>query len=298
MNKFILILTAFGFFSLSCGTGKKVVTQTEFKTIAVAETPKEKIIEAIPPSPVTVEKIEEKIKEVEEEVLVPVKPVKEILIEKSTEAFNHNLWNDLLQKHVSNQGNVNYKGFKEDRTQLKAYLDELASNLPKESWTKDDKMAYWINVYNAYTVKLILDNYPTTSIKDIKDPWGQRFFKLGSKWYNLNEVEHQILRKMGDARIHFAIVCASVSCPTLENKAFTATDLDKQLTVAAKRFLLDETKNNISEDKVKLSKIFKWFAKDFKQNSSLASFLSKYSGVDISEKVKISYNTYDWNLNE
>jgi hypothetical protein len=103
---------------------------------------------------------------------------------------------------------------------------------------------------------------------------------------------------MNEPRIHFAIVCASVSCPKLQNKAFTASDLDDQLTNATKEFLSDPSKNNLSKDSVELSKIFKWFSKDFKQGQSLIDFLSKYSDIIISPKASISYKDYDWNLNE
>jgi len=177
-------------------------------------------------------------------------------------------------------------------------LNQLASNIPQDSWTREDKLAYWINVYNAFTVKLIIDNYPTTSIKDIKDPWSKRFFKLGNKPYSLNDVEHKILRKMDEPRIHFVIVCASVSCPKLENRAFSATNLEEQLIKATKGFLADSSRNNITQDRLKISKIFKWFTKDFKQNGSLVDFINTYTDIDINKNAKISYNDYDWNLNE
>ena len=169
--------------------------------------------------------------------------------------------------------------------------------MPNDTWKKEDKLVYWINAYNAMTVDLILRNYPLQSIKDIKDPWEQRLWKLGDKWYNLEEIEHQILRKMDEPRIHFAIVCASFSCPKLQNEAFTASNLEAQLTNATKEFLSDKNRNNISENDLKLSKIFKWFKKDFEQNGSLIDFLNRYSGISISEKVNKSYLDYNWDLN-
>ena len=178
-------------------------------------------------------------------------------------------------------------------------MEQLANNTPQDDWTREDKLAYWINVYNAFTVKLIIDNYPVKSIRSIGAPWGKRFFSLGGEKYNLNEVEHKILRKMGEPRIHFAIVCASISCPKLKNKAYTANDLEAQLTSATEEFLTDETKNNLTENKVKISKIFRWFDKDFKQNNqTIISFINKYVPIDIAEDAKISFNSYDWKLNE
>ncbi|MFH6959564.1 DUF547 domain-containing protein [Flavobacterium aquidurense] len=212
--------------------------------------------------------------------------------------INHSKWNTLLQKHVSNKGNVDYKGFQKDADELKSYLDELAKNVPTKSWTKNAVLAYWINTYNAFTVKLILDNYPTKSIKDISDPWGKKFFTLGTKKYSLEEIEHEILRKMDEPRIHFAINCASFSCPNLSNEAYTSATLDKQLTDAAKSFIADKTKNTITKDKVVISKIFDWFSGDFKKKGSVIDFLNQYSTLKINPNAKISYKEYNWKLNE
>jgi hypothetical protein len=213
-------------------------------------------------------------------------------------AFNHNSWNDLLIKYVSNNGHVNYNRFKTDRKELTNYISMLAKNTPNDSWSKEEKLAYWINAYNALTIDLILRNYPIKSIKDIKNPWQQRIWKLGDKWFNLEDIEHQILRKMDEPRIHFAIVCASVSCPKLQNEAYIAEKLESQLSKATSEFLSDSTKNNISKDDLQLSKIFQWFSNDFKQNSSLINFLNKYSTIEISENAKIKFKDYNWNLND
>jgi len=217
----------------------------------------------------------------------------------SAQGFNHDVWNTLLQKHVSDQGNVNYKGFKADKTKFNSYLKLLSETPPQDAWSKDETLAYWMNVYNAFTVKLILDNYPTKSIKDIDGPWNQRFIKIGAKWYTLNDVEHKIIRKMDEPRIHFALVCAAVSCPRLYNKAFTAKDLESDFVLLTKEFLNDPSKNELSENEIKLSKIFKWYGGDFKtKDTSLIDFLNKYSDVTISDKAKKSYKDYNWTLNE
>jgi len=148
------------------------------------------------------------------------------------------------------------------------------------------------------TIDLILRNYPVISIKDIQNPWKQRIWKLDNKDYNLEEIEHQILRKMNEPRIHFAIVCASVSCPKLQNEAYTASNIESQLTNVTKEFLADSVKNNISEQYLELSKIFQWFSKDFKQNGSLIDFLNQYTSIEISENAKIKFKDYNWSLNE
>ncbi|EPR73857.1 Uncharacterized protein DUF547 [Winogradskyella psychrotolerans RS-3] len=215
-----------------------------------------------------------------------------------TEAFDHAIFNALLKKHVSENGNVNYKSIKSESKTFQRYIDLLKLHQPNDDWTKNDKLAYWINAYNALTIDLILRNYPTKSIKDIKDPWDQRLWKFGNTWQNLNDIEHEILRKMNEPRIHFAIVCASVSCPKLQNTAFTASNLDQQLTDATKEFLADTSKNELSKDNIKISKIFRWFKDDFEQNGSLIDFLNKYSDITISESTKKSYTDYNWNLND
>jgi hypothetical protein len=212
---------------------------------------------------------------------------------------DHSIWDNLLQKHVSEEGHVNYKGFKASKTEFYSYLEMLSKNAPEESWSKDDTLAYWMNVYNAFTVKLILDNYPTKSIKDISGPWSHRFIKIGEKWYTLNDVEHRIIRKMDEPRIHFALVCAAVSCPRLYNKAFTAKNLEADLELLTKGFLSDTSKNEFSKNSIKISKIFKWYGGDFKNDGKdVIDFLNQYANVKISSKAKKSYKDYNWALNE
>ena len=289
--KYLSLILIVLFASSSCCATKHIKEDAQKKVIQV-ENPKTpeppKVVETIieTPTPVTKEVVE-----VEE-----TRP--ESIVEKPQEVFDHSAWNNLLQKYVSNEGKVNYKGFKTDYATLKKYIKSLSENTPTENWTKVEKLAYWINAYNALTVDLILRNYPVKSIKDIDKPWEQRLWKLGKKWYNLEDIEHQILRKMHEPRIHFAIVCASYSCPRLQNEAFTASKLEAQLTNATKGFLADSKRNNISANSIKISKIFSWFAKDFKQNGSLIDFLNKYSEITISQNARKSYKDYNWNLNE
>ena len=204
----------------------------------------------------------------------------------------------MLKKHVTIDGKVNYKGFKADENELKDYINYLGTHSPHDTWTKEEQLAYWINAYNALTVDLIIRHYPVKSIKYIKNPWEQRLWKLGDKWHNLDEIEHQILRKMNEPRIHFAIVCASFSCPKLQNEAFEASKIEEQLSKVAKEFLSDTNRNEISENSLKLSKIFQWFSKDFKQNGSVVDFINIYTDIDITPKAKISYKNYNWDLNE
>ena len=281
---YTLLVIFSGFVSLGCGTTK---TPPATKTATVYSTEKTSVPNKTPFDISQKKVIDSTAKKV---LITEVEIV-------TTKPSIHKTWSILLQKHVNKNGDVDYQGFKKDIDSLNSYLGTLEKNIPSETSSREQKLAYWINVYNAFTVKLILNNYPLKSIKDIKKPWSQRFFKLGEKWYNLNEVEHKILRKMNEPRIHFAIVCASVSCPKLQNKAFEEATLEEQLQDATRTFLNDATKNTITSQKLEISLIFKWFAKDFKQKGSIIDFIKPYTEEEIPENVKITYQKYNWQLN-
>lgn len=287
---------------VSCAGSKKVVTSNDNTTSthkkdnksldSIIETPSDTI--SIKDSLNVGSQIEEAKNEEE-----PKEETSEVESKSSNQL--HQTWNELLTDYVSDEGNVDYKSFKKNRQKLLDYINNLSSIRSKdtfESLSKNEKLAYWINAYNALTIDLILRHYPLKSIKDIKDPWDQRFWKLGDKWYNLNEIEHHILRKMNEPRIHFAIVCASFSCPKLKNEAYTSENLDEQLTEATKTFLTDDKRNSISRDHLELSKIFQWFAKDFKLDGSIIDFLNKYLDIKISDKAKKRFKDYNWDLND
>ena len=220
---------------------------------------------------------------------------------------SHELWDSLVQKYAFKNGKVDYEGFIQDSIQLNNYLTLLKNNHPNDNnWSEKEQLAYWINAYNAFTVKLIVDHYPVKSIKDIKkglpfinSVWDIKFIKIEGATYDLNNIEHSTLRKKYDEpRIHFAINCASVSCPNLRNEAYTSKRLEEQLTEQAHLYLSDTSKNKITKDKIELSSIFSWFRKDFKKNGSLIDFLNKYTPLQIDENAEIDYLDYDWNLNE
>lgn len=274
----------------ACSGSKRVVENNANKTesVSITENDSVKIIESS-------NEIERPLNS-QDDKNIP-KEANSVNIQEDSSGI-HIIWNNLLAKHVSDKGLADYKGFKSDWSILKAYFIHLNDNIPNLESSKEEKLAYWINAYNAFTIDLILKNYPLKSIKDIKDPWEQRLWKLGNKWYNLDDIEHQILRKMNEPRIHFAIVCASYSCPKLQNEAFKASMLNEQLNKATKAFLNDSERNNISKEKLELSKIFQWFGKDFKQKGSLIDFLNIYSEKEIAEDAKISFKKYNWDLNE
>lgn len=220
----------------------------------------------------------------------------------------HEIWDGLLKKHVGKDGMVNYKGFLRDSAELNRYLRLLETAHPSDkNWSREEQMAYWINAYNAYTVQLIVRNYPTQSIKDIKrgvafvnSVWDIKFIKIQGFTYDLNNIEHNILRPVfKDARIHAAVNCASYSCPKLLNEAFTAKRLEEQLEASMRDFVNDPLRNQITADKAKVSEIFKWFKGDFERDAgSVRKYLNKYSKVKIADNTEIGHLDYQWALNE
>ena len=224
--------------------------------------------------------------------------------------MSHQAWTVLLKKYVNEDGLVDYKGFIKDKAALQSYLDMLSANPPAKDWPKDDQIAYWLNAYNAFTVKLIVDHYPVKSIKDlgakhqiifINTPWDKKFFKIGGKTMTLNRIEHRILRQeFREPRIHFALNCASMSCPKLRREAYDGAKLDEQLTDQAKDFLRDKSRNEVNATKPRLSAIFDFYGKDMRKWSgkSVIGFINMYSPVQIKEDADVEYLDYDWSLNE
>lgn len=213
------------------------------------------------------------------------------------------IWNTLLQKHVTEKGLVNYQSFKKDTEKLTTYLAYLNKTQPRKTWSASKTKAFWINAYNAYTIHIILENYPLTSILNIKqngkNAWEIPLAKVGGNTYTLNHIEHEILRKKyKDPRIHAGVNCASISCPSLPNQAFTEKNIDKLLTIGIQRFVNDSERNTISKSKVALSQIFNWFKDDFTQQGDLITFINKYSKIKVAKNATISYKKYNWNLNK
>ena len=220
----------------------------------------------------------------------------------------HKTWDTLLQKYVKN-GHVNYKGFARDVKLLDSYLEKL-DKTDVSSFSREEKLAFWINAYNAFTVKLILNHYPVKSIRKISRPWNRRIWKAAGNTLSLDDIEHKILRKeLREPRIHFAIVCASIGCPNLQSFAFTGDRVNAQLNRAAaeffssrKHFYFEKEDERIT---IFISKIFSWFGEDFGDNKEqkvdfILRFLGKADAEIIKKAstVRMKYLTYDWNLNE
>lgn len=219
---------------------------------------------------------------------------------------DHSIYGQLLNAHVKN-GHVDYGGFKKDEQRLNDYLSLLEQVDPMEL-NHSEKMAFYINVYNAWTIKLIIDNYPgVKSIKELgtlfQSPWKKKFVKVDGNTVTLDYIEHDILRPVfKDPRIHFAVNCASKSCPPLLAEPYTGADLERQLDQAAKEFINDPSNNYIEGRTLYVSRIFKWFNKDFGGN--VLGFVSTYARGDLAKRIerdkaliKIKYLKYDWSLN-
>ncbi len=210
---------------------------------------------------------------------------------------SHDLWHALLQQHVAPSGRVDYPGFQKDMDLLEEYLDRLAAHAPEDDWTRVEKLAYWINAYNAFTVKLVAEHYPVSSIMDINEGkvWEERVITLGGETLTLQEMEDVKLREeIGDPRIHFAINCAALSCPPLYNEAYRPGNVDRLLDERTRAFIRHEGYNFISPNRLELSKIFEWYGSDF---GALIPFLNHYLEHPIEPDASITYRPYNWQLN-
>jgi len=223
---------------------------------------------------------------------------------------SHSLWDGLLQKHVDSAGEVSYKGFIKDSTLLNEYLALLSSHAPDRSvWSKDEQLAYWINAYNAFTIRIVIRNYPVASIKDIagglnipfiSSTWDIKFIEIGGTKLDLNNIEHGIIRKEFDEpRIHFALNCASKSCPQLRREAYAADKLNEQLEKQTIQFINDPMHNTVeSPQKAYVSKLFLWYSGDFKQSGrTVIDYINRYSEQKLDKKASLKYKDYNWSLN-
>ena len=225
---------------------------------------------------------------------------------------DHSALTTILARHVRD-GDVDYRGLAAGRGPFDSYLRSLqAVSASEPTWSRDERMAFWINAYNAFTIRLILDNYPLETIRSIGllpgAAFRKKFIPLGrnGEEISLDTIEHEILReKFRDARIHFAIVCASKSCPALRSEAYRARELTRQLDDAARGFLADPSKNrlDVASKTLHLSPIFKWFREDFERDAgSLEAFVARYTAPNDAErirtaKMRLEFLDYDWSLN-
>jgi len=220
---------------------------------------------------------------------------------------SYSLYGTVLSRYVKN-GLVDYTGLKSEPGGLGLFLEsaERVSKRDFKDWSREERLAFLINVYNARTLRLVIDNYPVKSIKDIgsggKDPWDEPVVKLFGETISLNELENGLIRKgFEEPRIHFALVCAAVGCPPLLDKPYVGDRLDAQLEAQTKKFLSDTWKNSFDERSMtlRLSPIFEWYAADFEAEAgSVPGFLIKYYTGLPTDGFIIVYTEYDWSLND
>lgn len=242
---------------------------------------------------------------------------------------SHALWSDLLKRHVKvaadgRSSRVDYRGLASEAATLNRYLETLTSVPEAEyrSWTRDQRLAFLINAYNAFTVKLVLTRYPELhSIKDLgsflNSPWKKKFFTLLGAERSLDDVEHGLIRSPGtfdEPRIHFAVNCASIGCPMLRADAFVGDHLDAQLEDSVRRFLGDRSRNryDAAKGRLEVSKIFDWYGADFEKGyrgiKSRAQFLAAHADLltdspsvreaILQGRTPVRFLEYDWKLND
>lgn len=226
--------------------------------------------------------------------------------ENNTTTVSHQSWQDLLDAYLIKQGENTLFQYasvtRDDKLKLKDYLYTLTQRDPR-SFNKAEQYAYWVNLYNALTVNLILDNYPIKSITKLGGffsfgPWGDKITKVAGQDLTLNDIEHRILRPIWqDPRTHYAVNCASLGCPNLQPEAFTSANTPILLEQAATEFI-NSNKGALSQsNSVQLSSIFDWFSDDFGSQADLFKHLKRYKPELALDNKKIKFD-YNWDLNE
>lgn len=225
-------------------------------------------------------------------------------------------WDALLKRFVrSSQDGVNrvdYAAFgKSGKTALDKVITDLTA-LPISAYARDEQFAYWVNLYNAVTLKVILDHYPVETIRDVDispglfadGPWDKDLVSVEGESLSLNDIEHRILRPIWqDPRIHYAVNCASIGCPNLAIDAYDGAMLEVMLDAAARAYINDPRGVTITNRKVTVSKIYDWFQEDFGGSTqSVLAHLKRYAAPALAERLNsindIQGTDYDWTLND
>lgn len=226
----------------------------------------------------------------------------------------HGAWDELLSRYLSNHDGitrVDYDAFSDtDRANLDQYIDYLAG-ISVRSLTRDEQRALWINLYNALTVQIVLEHYPTKSIKKIPPsqllplgPWNHELVTVEKQPLTLNDIEHRILRPIWrDPNIHYALVCASIGCPNLSARAFTASNSERMLNRAAVQFVNHPRGVLIHDGRLRVSSIYHWYPEDFGgSDANVIAHLKYYAHAELKKELstirQISSHQYSWALND
>jgi hypothetical protein len=234
----------------------------------------------------------------------------------STMTVDHSAWDKILSTYiVASPDGINRFGYgrvsKSDRQALKVYLAKLQGT-KVTALAAFEQRAFWINLYNALTIDVVLDNYPVKTIRDISlgggffatGPWKKELVAVEGRKLSLDNIEHDILRKVWrDARVHYAVNCASISCPNLMAKAFTGATLDRMLTQGAKAYVNHRRGVNVAGGRLRLSNIFDWYRSDFGSSDAeviahISTFAEPGLKQDLARMKSIAGYDYDWSLNE
>ncbi|WP_416897592.1 MAG: DUF547 domain-containing protein [Minwuia sp.] len=229
---------------------------------------------------------------------------------------DHSVWARFLNRHLSIGGDgiarIGYGAVDAaSRRSLDAYVEAL-THVDPVGLARAAAMTYWINLYNALTVKVVLDHYPVTSIRDIdispglfaNGPWGAKLVRIGGEELSLDDIEHRILRPIWrDPRVHYAVNCASIGCPNLQAEPFTAGRLDAQLDAAARDFINHPRGADFTDDGLTVSSIYEWFADDFGgADEAVIAHLKLYAAPALAARLegvtRIDDDSYDWRLND
>ncbi len=240
-------------------------------------------------------------------------PIWEAQDTASTESVDHTAWSDFLSKYVR-KGDTGAIGVAydeigdDDRARLDEYLASLQAT-PVKSLARDEQLPFWINLYNATTVKVVLDAWPVDSIRDIKSglfsggPWSSQRLTVAGEKISLNDIEHRILRPIWrDPRLHYALNCASVGCPDLLATAFTRANADQLMDEAAHAFVNHPRAARVKDGKLVVSSIYHWFKEDFGgSDDGVLAHLRQYAGVDLTKSLestsRVADHQYDWSIN-
>ena len=231
----------------------------------------------------------------------------------SSATVDHGAWDEFLQTYVrphsSGVNRVAYaKVGRSDQNKLNRYIEQL-TQVPISQFNQDEQLAYWINLYNALTVKVVLDHYPVMSIRDIKSgffsvgPWNKKLATVEGEELTLNDIEHRILRPIWkDPRIHYAVNCASIGCPNLQPVAFTGSTANVLLDKAAREFVNHPRAVSIERGRLVVSSIYVWFQEDFgNSDKGVIEHLQRYSDPGLNDSLSnfmhIAADRYDWSLN-
>lgn len=233
----------------------------------------------------------------------------------STQVIDHAVWNDLLGKYIVDKNGLNLFRYgavsSQDKAALKGYIRSLEKT-PISQYNRDEQRAYWVNLYNALTIRVVLDHWPVDSILDIgispglfsKGPWGKKLLSIEDEAVSLDDIEHRILRPIwNDPRTHYSVNCASMGCPNLAVEAFTAENMERLLEDGARAFINHPRGVKANNGKLVVSSIYVWFKSDFGGNDqSVIEHLRRYADADLVKALagisKIASDQYDWSVNK